>query len=698
MAQAAAYGAITTATPSLKDKQRAAVFRMLNFNKDAGEGAGSNGASVGGWSDQWKVLVYDRHCRDIISTLANVSQLRKQGVTLHLLLDSEREAIPDVPAVYFCAPTPDSVRRIAGDLARRLYAAVHINFSAKVERPLLEALAREALAGGGVNAISRVYDQYLHFVALEPRLFSLNQPGSFLAYNDPAAPDTAIEAAMKAITYGLFSVLATLGAVPVIRTAPGGPGQMVAEELNKLIGDHLASAGGVFGAGGGGGTAAAAAAAQRPLLVILDRSADLVTPLRHTSTYQALLDDVLEHRVNRVTVQIEGKAGQPAKRKTYDVDPEADAFYARHKGAPFPEAIDANGTELTAVTQREEDIRRRTGAAGISLAGGADAAAAAAAAAAAGGGANTQDLARAVESLPALLEQKRALEMHTNILKAVMDAVAARQVPVYFEAEDGMISSSRADKAQLTQLLGPGGKGSVSDKLRLLGLYCLAARPSAAELTELEGVLRGAAEGSADAAEVERGLAAVAYLRKQVRLQHLPTVQAPGEGGGGPPSGSRGGNKYLQGLLAKAQTQATGLLAKAAATAGQLLSRANKTYVTRVVESLLDHGEEDEAFLYLDARLKNGGRGMDAAALAAARARPPPRDIIVFVIGGGSYAEFQNLQDFAQRRSSGGGGGGGPGGGPGGPGGGALNVTYGCTELLNAEKFLQQLADLGARS
>jgi Sec1 family len=71
----------------------------------------------------------------------------------------------------------------------------------------------------------------------------------------------------------------------------------------QLVSDHLqGGGGGVFG-----GWGLASTAAQRPLLVILDRTADLVTPLRHTSTYQALLDDVLEHRVNRVTVEIEGK-------------------------------------------------------------------------------------------------------------------------------------------------------------------------------------------------------------------------------------------------------------------------------------------------------------------------------------------------------------------------------------------------------
>lgn len=42
------------------------------------------------------MLIYDRRCRDIISPLLNVSKLRKRGVTLHLLLEAEREDIPDV--------------------------------------------------------------------------------------------------------------------------------------------------------------------------------------------------------------------------------------------------------------------------------------------------------------------------------------------------------------------------------------------------------------------------------------------------------------------------------------------------------------------------------------------------------------------------------------------------------------------------
>lgn len=54
--------------------------------------------------------------------------------------------------------------------------------------------------------------------------------------------------------------------------------------------------------------------------------------------------------------------------------------------------------------------------------------------------------------------------------------------------------------------------------------------------------------------------------------------------------------------------------------------------------SLLDHGDEDEAYLYLDPKLRQ------RADPGAARARGPAREVLVFMIGGGCYSEYQNLQ------------------------------------------------------
>ena len=44
-------------------------------------------------------------------------------------------------------------------------------------------------------------------------------------------------------------------------------------------------------------------------------------------------------------------------------------------------------------------------------------------------------LADAVDSLPVLLNRKRMLGQHTNVLRGVMQQVAARHVPTYYELE-----------------------------------------------------------------------------------------------------------------------------------------------------------------------------------------------------------------------------------------------------------------------
>lgn len=63
-------------------------------------------------------------------------------------LHSLRPPLPDVPAVYFVAPTLDNVRRIAEDLEKLLYQSYHLNFVGPLPRALLEELAASVASAG----------------------------------------------------------------------------------------------------------------------------------------------------------------------------------------------------------------------------------------------------------------------------------------------------------------------------------------------------------------------------------------------------------------------------------------------------------------------------------------------------------------------------------------------------------------------
>lgn len=141
----------------------------------------------------YKVLVVDRFTKGIIGPLLKLSDLRKQGVTLVLDLENQREAIPDVPAVYFVQATVSTIAAISRDVAAGLYDTFHLNLALTCPQPLLETLASNTVAAQCVQRIAKIYDQYMSFIALEAGLFSLGIPDTYLQLNDPQAQDTHIE-------------------------------------------------------------------------------------------------------------------------------------------------------------------------------------------------------------------------------------------------------------------------------------------------------------------------------------------------------------------------------------------------------------------------------------------------------------------------------------------------------------------------
>lgn len=89
---------------------------------------------------------------------------------------------------------------------------------------------------------------------------------------------------------------------------------------------------------------AASTSFSRPVLIILDRNVDLVPMVAHSWTYQALVSDVLDAKLNRVTVAAP-EAGKLQKR-SYDLDAK-DFFWAKNAAQPFPQVAEEIDSELT---------------------------------------------------------------------------------------------------------------------------------------------------------------------------------------------------------------------------------------------------------------------------------------------------------------------------------------------------------------
>ena len=584
-----------------------------------------------------------------------------------LQLHTDREPVPDAPAVYFVRPTEANLKRIAEDCGKQLYRCVYINFVTRIERPLLEKFAQDVTAAGAVSSVAKVYDQYLDVIALEQSLFSLNIPNSLLAYNEPSLTEQQIRGFMSRVANGLLSTIRIMGALPVIRSPSGGAAEMLAKELSIILRENLSSRGpaqALF-------SECLLSDKPRPLLLIFDRTCDMSPPLQHTSTYQALIDDLLDHRLNRVTVEVGGRgeasagggasttgSNSASQKKMYDLNAQTDLFFKNYAGAPFPEAVEANQKELDEVKQREDEIKSRPGLGNVfgQLMEG-----------------KSKDLSEAIEVLPELLKRKANLETHTNILQAVMKRIASREVPTYFEMEQAIQSAGGriVDQPALLTLLRDGSKGELKDQARLLLLASLtqdAATKAVAD--EFDTAFR---QGCAvmplppSKEAIDSILGAAQFARRTQALQSPLSLGIGGSGGHGGAS--------LTSFLSSAQSRASSLMAKAAASLS--LTKFTPYYVTRVVDSLSDGRScpEDDSFCMHDPRIKVG----EPVEFKGGKFS----DVIVFVVGGGCYSEFYNLQQLIKAKA--------------GTNSALRSVIYGCSELVSGDSFLEQLESLGGR-
>ena len=97
---------------------------------------------------------------------------------------------------------------------------------------------------------------------------------------------------------------------------------------------------------------------QSLVLLILDRNVDLVSMFVHGWTYQALVSDCLDMKLNRVT--IEASPSSQTQKKAYDLDAK-DFFWAKNAASPFPQVAEDIDTELSRYKQDAAEITRSTG-------------------------------------------------------------------------------------------------------------------------------------------------------------------------------------------------------------------------------------------------------------------------------------------------------------------------------------------------
>ncbi|KAI1097911.1 Sec1-like protein [Jackrogersella minutella] len=696
---------------SLRDRQIASLKKILNLNevldqKDDDD-AHANGLAPAGpiltanGEPIWKVLVFDDLGRDVISSVMRVNDLRSMGVTMHMHLAASRYPIPDVPAIYLLEPTAKNLEGITNDLQKGVYSPAYINFLSSIPRPLLEDFASQTAAAGTAEHIAQLFDQYLNFIVAEPDLFSLGmqKEHTYWALNSAKTKDEELDHVVDRIVSGLFSVAVTMGVIPIIRCPKGAAAEMIAGKLDRKLRDHILNSKDNLFSSNARPASSAGTPASRPVLVILDRNVDLNPMLSHSWTYQSLVHDVLDMKLNRITIETPADENNPAKgmtKKSYDLT-STDFFWEKNAGVPFPQVAEDIDAELMRYKEDAQDITKKTGVASIEDL-------------QSDTGASAQHLKAAITLLPELRERKATLDLHMKILTSTLTGIKDRQLDNYFQIEENVMKQT---KAQILEVIKDDTKGNDSlDKLRLFIIWFLSTEQDVgrADWTQFVEALT--------AAEVDTTcLAYIRQVRATTKMTQLTTI------GPSQPAAAQSSSTDLFGRFSSLSSRLTdrlketgvGVPTNLASNFDNLIGGiknflpANRDLtVTKIVESIMDPQAastsaiaKTENYLYFDPRSANArGTMPPPSALRAGGANTPGglpgpgaqgpgtgasfgqrrqgfTEAVVFTVGGGSMDEYGNLQEWVQRTSEA-------------NGRAKKRVVYGSTELLNAREFIKE--------
>ncbi|RKF63325.1 Vacuolar protein sorting-associated protein 45 [Erysiphe neolycopersici] len=244
----------------------------------------SEGDNVSGAiSKKMKILLLDRDTVSIVSTAVTQSKLLNHEVYLVDRLDnSEREKMRHLRCLCFVRPSPDSIQFLIDELREPKYSDYYIYFSNVIKKSSLERLAE----ADDHEVVKVVHEYFADFVVINPDLFTfeMSPPSRIWSFN----ADTWHTDTLKRTTEGLQAVLLSLKKKPLIRYQKNS---LLTKKLATEVQYYITQESQLFDF---------RIFDTPPILLILDRRDDPVTPLLTQWTYQAMVHESLGIKNGRV--------------------------------------------------------------------------------------------------------------------------------------------------------------------------------------------------------------------------------------------------------------------------------------------------------------------------------------------------------------------------------------------------------------
>ncbi|PVU96800.1 hypothetical protein BB559_002255 [Furculomyces boomerangus] len=318
---------------------------------------------------KWKVVVVDKQSLKLISSVLKLYDILEEDVSLVETITKSRQPYTDKEAIYFLTPTKESVSRFIDDFTKKgpgwnkgaMYAGAHLFFTGALDDAMFTRLATSKPA----KYIKSIKELFIQFNAYESKVF-LTTPSAYPFYNmySPNANESR-DRDIAATVDRLVCVLATLNSNPYVRyynpqtycpryekLAKSKTQQKFLDDTQNLLdGNQIQHSKNVPIAPSIAKKMAEAfqtkykdfvkndpentalnSSDRQDVIIFLDRSVDMYSPLLHEFTYQAMVNDLLDLE--------QGKKYKQELEQDVVLDEEIDKMWAKYRHYHIADTID----------------------------------------------------------------------------------------------------------------------------------------------------------------------------------------------------------------------------------------------------------------------------------------------------------------------------------------------------------------------
>ncbi|CBI19972.3 hypothetical protein AAG906_024467 [Vitis piasezkii] len=380
-----------------------------------------------------KVLILDSQTVSIVSVVYSQSELLQKEVFLVELVDSismSKESMSHLKAVYFLRPTSENIQHLRRQFASPRFGEYHLFFSNILKDTQIHILADS----DEQEVVQQVQEFYADFVAIDPFHFTLNMPSNHI-YMLPAVVDpSGLQHYCDRVVDGIGAIFLALKRRPVIRyQRTSDIAKRIAQETAKLMYQQES---GLFDF---------RRTEVSPLLLVVDRRDDPVTPLLNQWTYQAMVHELIGIQDNKVDLTNIGKF--PKDQQEVVLSSEQDAFFKANMYENFGDIgmnIKRMVDEFQQISKSNQNIQ------------------------------TVEDMAKFVDNYPEYKKMHGNVSKHVTMVTEMSKIVEERKLMLVSQTEQDLACNGGQVAAfeAVTNLLNDERVSDV-DRLRLVMLYAL---------------------------------------------------------------------------------------------------------------------------------------------------------------------------------------------------------------------------------